>query len=211
MRNNGDAAFVFVDVETGGLDHARHPLTQVALVAVDRDLAEVEAMEVKVRFDAARAEPEALAINGHDPATWERDAVPLAEAMRRAAAFLRAHASVTVRHAGGERPVALLAGHNVAFDVGFLRAAERETGVRLPASRHALCTVSLALWESALGGAPAPRSYSLADLADHYLLEHRPSHEALADARASACLARAVLRRRRALEPGRPPLGEVRS
>ena len=175
---------VFVDVETGGLDPRNYPLIQVAAVAVDCDLAEIEALEVKLRFEESVADRKALAINGYDRDVWGREAVMAYDARDRVGDFLARHSTASTV---GTR--ARLAGHNVAFDIGFLDMLW--SGLPRPWHRHALCTVSLALWHYA--GRPVserPTSYSLQALVAHLGITQARAHEALSDARASLDIAR---------------------
>ena len=47
---------VFIDLETAGTDPKRHPIIQVAAVAVDSQGDALEAYEAKLRFDPSPAE-----------------------------------------------------------------------------------------------------------------------------------------------------------
>ncbi len=51
---------VFFDLETGGLDPKRHPIIQLAAVAVDAGLEVLEAFEAKVIFDRNKANAHSL-------------------------------------------------------------------------------------------------------------------------------------------------------
>ena len=175
---------VFVDVETGGLDPRNYPLIQVAAVAVNEDFQELETIEVKLRFEESAADRKALAINGYSREVWDREAVMAYDARDRVGDFLARHSTASTV---GTR--ARLAGHNVAFDIGFLDMLW--SGLPRPWHRHALCTVSLALWHYA--GRPAaerPPSYSLQALVSHLGIQQARAHEALSDARASLDIAR---------------------
>ena len=55
-RNSANAKIVFFDLETGGLETHR-PITQIAAIAVDQQLNELDSFEVKIRFDEAKACP----------------------------------------------------------------------------------------------------------------------------------------------------------
>ncbi len=56
-----ERAVVFFDLETGGLEPERHPIIQLAAVAVSGDLErELGELEIKLRFDPAHCEVEAL-------------------------------------------------------------------------------------------------------------------------------------------------------
>ena len=67
---------VCFDLETAGLEVTR-PITQIAAVAVDRSLHELESFEVKIAFAEADAAPAALHRNQYYSNVWNRDAVDL--------------------------------------------------------------------------------------------------------------------------------------
>lgn len=192
-------AIVFFDLETGGTDPRRHPIVQLAAIAVDPedDMRELETLEVKLRFDPAAADPEALRVNGHDPGVWAREAVEPSEAMKAFSDLLRRHATVQMvsRRTGRPYSVARLAGHNAAaFDKPFIDEWYRAAGEFLPAHPRVLDTHHLALWAHALHpeGA-APQSTALGEMIRlHNLAREGAAHEALSDVRATVALARAL-------------------
>ena len=167
----------FVDVETTGLDPARHELLEIAVVRVDpRKLVVLEETDVRVQpTNLADADPESLRVNGYTPDSWD-GALPLAEALDRVAPVLDG---------------AILAGHNVGFDRAFLEAAWRSTGRSAPSlDYHVLDTVTLA-WP--LLRAAQIDSLSLSAVAAHLGLERARPHRALADARCALDVARRLL------------------
>ena len=107
---------VFVDCETTGLDPACHELIEIAALRVHPQTLAVESeVALKVRPERIEdADPEALRINGYSEDAWA-DAVSLDEAMAQLAPVLEG---------------AMPAGHNVAFDRGFLDAAWTRVGHR---------------------------------------------------------------------------------
>lgn len=98
--NPGDR-LVVMDLETGGLDHQRHPVIQFAAIAVDHEWRELDALELKVLFDEASAEPVALGLNGYDSDVWKRDGLLPDVARARIAAFLRRHATIEKKAKAG--------------------------------------------------------------------------------------------------------------
>jgi DNA polymerase III epsilon subunit-like protein len=201
---------VFIDIETGGLDSARHPIIQIAAIAFDTETA-VECpggnFECKVKFREELCDPEALALR-YKPEDWTGALAP-AVANDRLSKFLREHATVErVSKAGHPYLVAQLAGHNAAgFDVPFLRRWYERLNTEdqqrkcprpprfFPASFHVLDTMHLALWKyggrTSAAGAQYPKSYKLADLCAHVGVElpEAQAHDALADVLATARLA----------------------
>lgn len=120
---------VVVDVETGGFNAETDALLEIAAVipTVDEDgkwvprttcSAQVEA------FPGANIEAAALEFNGIRPDHPLRGALPEREALERVFKPVRD----AVRASGCTR--AILVGHNPAFDLAFLNAAVRRTGIK---------------------------------------------------------------------------------
>jgi DNA polymerase-3 subunit epsilon len=86
-------------------------------------------------------------------------------------------------------PGALLAGHNVAFDAGFLRAGFASAGRRFPFDYHLVDIWSLAYFVLGTRGVRLPR-YNLTALCGVFGIQREPLHNALQDARASAAILR---------------------
>ena len=93
----------------------------------------------------------------------------------------------------------VIAAHNAPFDVGFLAMACRRTGTPWP--RFAVIDTAM-LARLVLGPDDVP-DHKLATLASHFSCPARPSHRALADARATAEVLTGLL----ALLAGRPARG----
>ena len=110
------------DLETGGLNPKRHPIIQLAAVALDGEsLAAVETIEIKVAFDEARANKHAIRKNSYDRITWKNEALNEREAAFRFAEFLKRHASIPMlARNGSQYYLAQLVAHNAAFDCEFL-------------------------------------------------------------------------------------------
>jgi len=185
---------VFFDLETGGLDYRRHPITKFAAVAVEvPSWKVVDELEVKVKFDVEKASPEALAMNGYDADTWKSEAVGETIAAQAVAGFFRNHATVQMTSKGGKAySVARLAGHNVAsFDQLFLKEWFKRLDVFNPGHYLALDTMHLALWIH--GGRLASgelANVKLQTLADYYRIQrHGEAHTALSDVKVNARVA----------------------
>lgn len=120
---------VVVDVETSGLNPANHALLEVAAVAIDMNsegkLCQGSAFSANVEpFIGAEIDADALLITGIDPTHPLRGALPEAQALHRLFAMVRGELERT----GCYR--AVLVGHNAWFDLSFLLAAARRSGIR---------------------------------------------------------------------------------
>jgi len=188
---------VFFDLETGGLDPLRHPIIQIAALAVDGAFREIDSLEMKLQFDHAKAEPEALAANIYDAGTWMTEAIPPGRAMSLLSSFFRTYATMEKTSPRGKTyTVARLAGHNVErFDCPFLVSWYKTAGEFCPAACfEPLDTVSLARWASFI--APMqPKDHKLGSLCEWLGIEHIEAHDALADVRATVQVAKALSKR----------------
>lgn len=105
-----------IDTETGGTDPRRHSLLSIAGVVWNAgEIGPSIALEVVEPIVVT--DPEALAINRIDLQHHQATGMPSALAAARLEAFVRKAFADELRK--GERVV--LAGHNVGFDVGFLK------------------------------------------------------------------------------------------
>lgn len=177
---------VFFDVETGGLEAARHPIIQFAAVAVDADFHELETVERKLMFREEDCDPSALAANHYDPAVWRDKAIPQTRGVELFGDFCRRHATMSkVSKAGKPYSVARLAAHNAPFDAGFAIEWFKVSGTFLPAACYeALDTLGLARWVS-LASRTQPKDHKLGSLCEWLGIPLDGAHDALTDVRAT--------------------------
>lgn len=178
---------VFFDIETGGLEPTKHPIIQLAAVAVDmeHDLAERGEVEIKVRFDPATCDSGALEVNGYDAEVWSRSAVEERVAIDQFASFLRKHATLDrMSKSGKPYRLARLVGHNAAaFDGPFVKEWFRRHGVFFPADFRVLDSMQLGAWKKLGLGLPVD-GLGLSDLARWLGVERvGEAHDALSDVR----------------------------
>jgi DNA polymerase III epsilon subunit-like protein len=190
---------VFIDLETAGLNPKRHPIIQIAAIAVDDHLEPVEAFEAKVRFKECDANRNSLRKNHYHRGVWAREAHEPEEVARDFAAFLRRHATVPMLASDG-RPyqVAQLVAHNATFDGAFLQAWYERLHIFVPARYQVLCTLQRAMWYfQEHKEEPLPADFKLATLCHYFgVAFHAASaHEALADVSATVALYQAIRRR----------------
>lgn len=184
---------IFFDTETGGvLPH--QPTIQLAAIAVqDGTWNEVAGFERKLKFDEKACDPEALKINHYDPEVWRLNAVPVAAAVMHFGKFCEPYRSIEMISKRTNKPysVGKLAGHNAAtFDLPRLRDMY---GVNFfPFSYHVKDTLQRALWFfDEHPELKRPESLKLSVLCEHFGICVAGAHDALADVRMSAAIARA--------------------
>jgi exodeoxyribonuclease-1 len=197
----GDKRLIFFDLETGGLDPRRHPIIQLAAIAVDCDLQPLEAFEVKIQFDADRVNQNSLRKNHYSKGLWSQAAVSAKDAAYSFSDFLRRHATMPAVAADGTNyHIAQLIAHNASFDGPFLQAWFEKHRVFLPARRQVLCTLQRAMWLVAECSTrhPPPRDFKLATLCRYFGVPFHAAdaHEALSDVSATLRLYQAIVGRR---------------
>ena len=175
---------VVLDTETGGLDPERFSLLSVGVVVWETD--ELGAAdEFFVAEPEIRCEPEAMAVNAIDTEVLAQVGLPPEQAVIRLEHFLDTQFPVAVHDR------VTVAGHNVHFDVAFIRRlyrlAGRTNGPRF--SHRVLDTAGILQFLILVGHLPAAVSSS-SDAFRHFGIEVAPGkrHSALADARATAQL-----------------------
>lgn len=187
---------VFFDLETGGLDPARHPIIQIAAIAVDGQLHELDVFERKIDFDMDAADPEALSKNSYNREIWDRQSVPDVHACDELTRFLKRFADVEMISQKSGRPyyVAQLIGHNAdSFDGPFLQAWYRQLNQFMPAAFRTLCTYQRALHhfhENPHIG--KPENFKLEGLCKFFGIPLDNAHDAMADCRATIALYKAI-------------------
>ncbi len=188
---------LFFDLEVAGIEPEQHPIIQVAAIAVDSSLCELECFELKIQFDESKADPQSLSANRYSREFWESQAVTAAIAAERFSKFLRRHATFDMTSREG-RPyqVAQLVAHNgERFDGPFLHAWYRQLGLFCPARYMVLCTKQRALWlfdeDKSL---TPPMDFKLGTLCEYFgiRLRDEDAHDAFNDVRATVELYRAM-------------------
>ena len=191
-----DEILVFLDLETGGLEHTR-PIIQIAAISVSSEsLRERESIELKVQFDKRLAHPNALSKNSYSDLLWESEAIEPTAAARQLSAFLRRHATFDViAHDGNTYRLAQLVAHNASFDGPFIQAWYRRLGQYCPARYQVLCTLQRAIWWFGENRFETPpTNFKLQTLCEYFgvILKDENAHDAMADVRATLELYRAL-------------------
>ncbi len=194
------STLVFIDIETGGPNPSRHPIIQIAAVALDGSrLATLETSEIKIRFDERKANKYSLRKNSYSRSLWQREAMPEHKAARQFAAFLRRHATHrAVSQAGREYGLAQLVAHNAAFDGPFLQSWYERLNLFCPARGQVFCTLQRCYWYFMENPhLTPPKNFRLGTLCQYFEvpLAAADAHDALGDVRATVALYRALIAR----------------
>lgn len=167
-------SLIVLDVETTGLLPGQDAILELAgCLLSDTDLEEKSFFQSRVYTNKVITE------GAHKTHGLTLDDVENAPALP----------EVVAAFAGFAPPGAILCGHNVSFDVGFLQAAYSTAGRVYPFDYHALDVWSLAFFVLGARGVQLP-SYSLTSLCSVFGIAREPHHGALQDARASAAILR---------------------
>jgi len=165
---------VVLDTETGGLDPFEHSLMSVGLVTGDGTRTD----EFFVAEPKMVTNPRSLAVNRLDPAQVAREGLAPLEAVERIEAFLDAYP--------GPRPV-MVVGHNVAFDLAFMRRIYDMAGRPLPSDfSHRTVDTHTLLWSlMAVGKLPpnvrgSDAAFAHFDIAPPDALRHTALGDAVA-------------------------------
>lgn len=184
---------IFVDIETAGLEIWR-PIIQLAAVAVDSQLNELEQFNERIKFRFKDADRKSLRKNSYDARVWRELARSERDVAERFDRFLRRHATVDLVSAKGRTyQVAQLVAHNANFDGQFLKAWFDRLELYSPASPRVLCTLQKAMWlfEEDKSLSP-PVDFKLGSLCQYFgvRLTAEQAHDALFDVRATVELYR---------------------
>jgi DNA polymerase III epsilon subunit-like protein len=106
-----------IDVETGGLDPQQHAILSLGVVALDTASGHTAALELLISDPHGDVTEQAIRKNRLDPAQVRRTGLSPEEAVGRLEDFVLPHLQADQK--------AVLAGHNVAFDIAFLHRLYR--------------------------------------------------------------------------------------
>lgn len=188
-----DERIVFVDIESIGLD-PKGPIRQIAAVAVDRRLKELESFEAKLEVDWKSVRSWRHDRRRRAPRPLLHCEVGVAASFGR---FLYRHATADLSSTQHSvRQVAQLAAHNVGHDGPFLQSFFQRNRRFFPGSYRMLCTVQRALWlfQEDKSLTPPP-DFKLITLCRYFGVPLRAvdAHDALHDVRATVALYRIML------------------
>ena len=157
--------FVFVDLETTGLNPKVHEIIEIAALRMTPNLqAEKARLDMKctmVQQDVAEAK--ALEVNRYSALDW-KGSKPVRVALVDLAPMIDDDV--------------ILVGHNVHFDVGFLREEYERAGLTMPKFKYAIDTVSI-VFPLAMQGHIS--KLSLETICARYGIHNDGQHRAMAD------------------------------
>ena len=165
---------LLIDVETTGVNPISDCIVQIASCVLSRGaLHEEECFSSLVR-PVSPISPEAEKIHGLTEHTL-RDAPPLAEALKSFDSYAPHDA--------------FLCGHNVSFDVAFLKEAYRRVGIPYSFDYHTIDIWSIAFFVLGSEGIEL-EAYNLDALCTLFGLARKKHHDALEDVHLSAAILR---------------------
>lgn len=109
---------LFIDTETGGTDPSKHSLLSIGLVVWDVNSSVVNTKEIFIKHDKYLCTEEAIKINNFNQANHELKAISFENAFRTIEEFC-------VKNFPKDYKI-ILAGHNVQFDINFLKEFFRQ-------------------------------------------------------------------------------------
>ncbi|WP_345457500.1 3'-5' exonuclease [Deinococcus aluminii] len=170
---------IFVDTETGGRDPARHPLLTIGLVTLTPQGEVTRPLHLRLRHDRYDVEADAMAVNGIDLDAHHAAAQPAGEVADAVRAYAREVGRV------------MLGGHNLHYDLGFLRLLLPDLNSVFRRGR--VDTKLSAQFLIHAGVLPRKVGTPLDQLAKHFGLEYQ-AHDALEDAAVTARVYTELLR-----------------
>ena len=166
--------FAVVDVETSGLEPARHRVLQVGCVVVDGDGTVVDRWSSLV---------------GRGLAVWRTVGPTEVHGIRRRDLWRAPSPRVVLTELAARMTGSRFVAHNAPFDMAFLANEARRAGVEMSFT-GALCTLRM----SRALDPERTMSHRLGDLCERYGIPLVDAHDALADAEAAAALLPHLLR-----------------
>lgn len=177
---------LFIDTETGGLDPGKHSLLSIGMV-IWEEMEIIDSKEILINDGVLSVTKEALAVNKIDIEKHRQTAVSSLQAVDEIFSF-------TGKHFPGNRKISL-AGHNVHFDAGFLKAFLAASNKDFSKYfSHRMIDTSSILHFLYLSGQIGQKAISSDEAFTLFNIEVRGRHTALGDAIATAELFTKLLR-----------------
>ena len=171
---------MFIDTETGGLDPGKHSLLSLAMV-IWEDMEILDSQELLINDGVLSVTEEALSVNKIDIEKHKLSAISSSQAIEKIFSFIG-------KHFPRKRKITL-AGHNVHFDVNFLRSFFSANNKNLNQFfSHRIIDTSSILYYLYLAGRIKQRAVSSDEAFELFDIKVEGRHTALGDAIATAKL-----------------------
>ena len=174
---------LFIDCETGGLSYFDHSVLSMGMCVWDGKLLNEACLHLLIREDNIVTTPESLGINHIDLHSHMNQSLSVGNALHELELFIKTHFPFDTK--------VIIGGHNVHFDVGFLKRlyslAGSEVGFHNVFSHRLVDTASI-LWFMYINGVLNKPITSLGDALDHFGIINPHQHNALEDAKSTAKL-----------------------
>lgn len=173
---------VVVDLETSGVNPAKHAILEIAAVLVDYDqtgqlVTQADPFACHVLpFEKAEIDPASLEITGIDPFHPFRFAITETEALEKLFAFVHDALQKT------QCRRALLVGHNAHFDLSFLQASIRRIKIKNNPFHRFTCLDTATLGALAFGKTVLAKALKAAKIP----FNKEEAHSAIYDAKQTA-------------------------
>lgn len=178
--------FFAFDVETTGLDPKENEIISIAAVILDEQLQERDVLEVYAMPEKG-IDPVAAEVNGFTTLGWQsRGAVSQYTLSREIVRFTKEYSDL------------IPLGHNVSFDVDFLRSLYEQQGLsdefKKTFSYHKIDTVGMAVAFDLVKFGKKAGEYKLAALCPRFGVDLDNAHNALDDIKATVNLYKQIVR-----------------
>ncbi len=169
---------LFIDTETGGLDPDEHSLLSLAMVVWD-DMKITDSTEILINDGQLKVTKEALSINNINIEEHKKQAITPSEAVEKMIDFIRKNFP--------EKRKITVAGHNVHFDIDFLKVLLNNTGINFSHYfSHRIIDTSSILYYLYLSGSIKQKATSSDEAFLLFEIKVNGRHTALGDAIATA-------------------------
>ena len=171
---------LFIDTETGGLNPSKHSLLSLAMV-VWEEMEIIDSTELLINDGKLSVTNEALAINKIDIEMHKKSAISSTQAIEEIVAFIKKHFT--------QQEKITLAGHNVHFDVNFLKTFFSHNNINFSNYfSHRIIDTSSVLYYLYLSGHLKQKAVSSDEAFELFNIQVKGRHTALGDAIATAKL-----------------------
>lgn len=164
-------AFFALDTETTGLDDATDEIISIAIHILDEGFNK-HSTKVVYAFPDCEVHPKAAAVNGYTREKWEANG-----AVSQIVLYTEVYEFVSIHR--GLIPL----GHNVKFDIGFLKALFKKNkgAYGRHFSYHSIDTLGVAIFADLALFGKKSSAYKLTDLCERFGIKLDNAHDALAD------------------------------